>query len=157
MIKYSGSNGKKLGRYAKCNFNCYICNFNRHKVYCCEKGFIFVLDKGPCSFLRRDNCGKKVKLHRRFLEIFSRATEPLLTNFGSTHPWVNRNKISSNALYTKRKQRWNNALNNSLQFTMLHSTRTVLSNLVPNYMYMYTYGREIDWNEGSIHSETGDY
>ena len=60
------------------------------------KGIQFYSNKGPCPFPRGDNC-EIAKIHWRNLKIFfSRTAGPILTKFGTKHPWVKGIQVFSN-------------------------------------------------------------
>ena len=76
----------------------YWANFNQtlHKVSLGEGDSSFFQMKGPALFPRGDNY-EIVKIHWQNLKIFfCRTTEPILTKFGTKHPWVTGIQFCSN-------------------------------------------------------------
>jgi hypothetical protein len=58
------------------------------------KGNQVCSNKGPGPLQREDN-HKNVKMGRGHLKIFFRTTGPILTRFGTNHPWVEGIQVCS--------------------------------------------------------------
>jgi hypothetical protein len=59
------------------------------------KGIKIWLHEGDSPFPRGDN-SERVKIHRKFLRIFSRSSRPKSIKLGTNYPWVKGIQVCSN-------------------------------------------------------------